>query len=123
MWRIVGKIVEALVVATCLPIYAVAAPAIFVHEFFLQRRRVRLNQEITHWPVPDVRNDLLVVDISRADEGLVGVRHRRWNVLHRHHTRAPIPDYSPEVHFISIARFWVPVPLFSSSKPPRRVAH
>jgi hypothetical protein len=71
------------VFAVCVPVYVVFVPVVTGWQW-LQRRLVRVGGEITHWPMRDVRQDYVVVDVSRGkSEGRVGVRVRRWGVLGR----------------------------------------
>lgn len=100
------KIIDTAVVVICIPFYLVAIPLICLHEWLAQRRRVRLGLEITHWPARDVREDYVVVDVSRVGEGLVGIRRREWGVL----GATEVPPYEEPIEFIPIARFWVPTP-------------
>jgi len=109
MRRFFGSLAETLIVVLCLPFYAVAVPAFVTFEWLIQKRRVRPGLEITHWPAKGVREDYLVVDVSRTTEGVVGIRRRRWGVR----GAASPPPYPQEVEFISVKRFWVPRPLWS----------
>lgn len=108
------RVVDAVVVIVCLPFYAVGTPLILLDEWFRQRRKVRVGLEVTHWPLKDVREDFLVVDVSRVAEGLVGVRRRRWGLL----GRASAPPYDSAVEFIPVPRFWVPEPFRFRGGPP-----
>src|SRR5262245_36901801 len=59
---------------------------------FYQRRlrnRLREGQEHVHWPMHDMRVDVLVVDLSRIDRDEVGVRTRWYDVR----SESPTPDY------------------------------
>jgi hypothetical protein len=106
----VALVVELVVVVLCIPFYLVAPPLILLSEWFAQRRRVRLGLEVSHSTYRDVSDDFLVVDVSRVDEGLVGIRRRHWNTLIAFRTGSPPPPYGETVEFIPIARFWVPEP-------------
>jgi hypothetical protein len=99
------KIIEAFVVILCLPFYAVMAPLIILIEWVSQKRTIGVGREVTHWPAKDLREDYIAVDVSRAAEGLVGIRRRRYGVLHR---EGPPPSYGESVVYIPIPRFWVP---------------
>jgi hypothetical protein len=103
MRRLLYKIVDSVILLLCLPFYAVAVPLIALHQFIVLRVCwVRPGQDVTHWPKPDVREDLRVVDVSRIGEGLVGVQRRTWNVLY---DRTP-PPYSQAVQYCTLAEFW-----------------
>lgn len=111
------RIIDATVFVLCIPFYLVMFPTIGLIEWWSQRRRVRIGKEVTHWPLTDVREDYLAVDVSRTAEGLVGIRRRRYGLLRR---EGPPPPYGDTVEFIPVPRFWVPEPFFSSprSAPP-----
>lgn len=102
------RIMDTVILVLCLPFYAVVIPWAWVHDRLRQRRRVRLGQEVTHWPLRDVREDYVVVDVSRQDEGLVGICRRRWNLLGRRGQSAP--PYREQVEYIRRERFWVTRP-------------
>lgn len=101
------RVVDTVIVILCVPFYAVVAPLILVDQWFRQRRKVRVGLEVTHWPLMHIREDFLVVDVSRVAEGLVGISRRRWGLL----GRASAPPYDSAVEFIPVRRFWVPEPL------------
>ena len=99
-------VVDSAVLIVCLPFYAVTLPLMWVEEWLRQRRKVRVGLEVTHWPYHDLREDYVVVDVSRLDERLVGIRRRIWDML----GGKSAPPYTDAVDFIPIARFWVPNP-------------
>jgi len=113
MGRRLLNVIDMLLVTICLPFYAVALPAVMLLEWLRQKRKVRLGLEVTHWPAKDVREDYLVVDVSRCDEGLVGIRRRRWGVLGNKHP----PPYREATEYIEVSRFWVPHPLRLRARP------
>jgi hypothetical protein len=115
MGRILYYTLDTLIVLICIPFYLVAIPLMMLYQYFSQRRKVYLNLEITHWPARDLREDYLIVDVSRIEEGLVGIRKRCWCVMRSGRAK---PPYSDEVEFISVKKFWVPNPftLRSSSR-------
>ncbi len=76
------KIIDTAVFIICIPFYAIAIPLILLSNAMKLRRKVYIGLEVTHWRTPDHREDLRVVDLSRLEEGLVGVHSRSWNVLH-----------------------------------------
>lgn len=55
---------------------------------------------IVRWPAKDLREDVLVVDVSRLTEDQVGVRRRRNGVFGR---VGPPPAYPDEVEFVELA--------------------
>lgn len=110
MTRLLYNVADRLIFVICLPFYAVAIPLALVFEWLIQMRPVRLGQHVVHWPAKDIREDYLVVDVSRIHEGLVGIQRRRWGILG---WRGELPVFSDTVEFISIRRFWVPRPLFT----------
>jgi hypothetical protein len=66
---------------------------------WLKRRRLRVGLELVSWPDRHVRQDWLIVDLSRTADGVVGVRRRRYGVY-----RSPEPPpYDEDVEFVSIA--------------------
>ena len=103
------KLVDTIIVVLCLPFYLIAIPVLFLYQWLLQRRGVRLGLEVTHWPAKGIREDCLVVDVSRVGEGIVGIRRRRWGVFGSGGSPPPYPD---AVEYIRINRYWVPQPLF-----------
>ncbi len=110
----VYRVIDTAILIVCLPFYAVVTPLILAEEWFRQRRRVRVGFEVTYWPAHDVREDFIVVDVSRASEGFVGIRRRRWGLLG---SDGP-PPYAAAVEFIPVARFWVPEPFRLGGRPP-----
>lgn len=109
----VSRVVDTIVVVLCIPFYVVVTPLILLHEWWQQRRSVRLGLEITHWPAHDLREDDLVADVSRVSEGLVGIRRRTFDV--REVTE--LPSYSAEIEYIPVQKFWVPTPFRIRGEP------
>lgn len=109
----VYRVVDTIVVVLCIPFYVVVTPLILLHEWWSQRRPVRLGLEITHWPARDLREDYLVADVSRTAEGLVGIRRRCFGTL----GATEVPPYPEEVENIPVARFWVPTPFRIRGEP------
>ena len=108
MRRILYHIVDGTILILCLPFYAVAIPAVIICELAVVRlRKVRRGKIRVHWPAPDVREDLRVVDLRRLGEGLVGVRRRRWNVLYHCRDEMPPPSFSDQVESCTVAEFWL----------------
>ena len=106
MCRVLYKIVDTVILILCLPFYAVAVPVLALYEVIVPRvRRVRVGLEVCHWPAPDVREDLLVVDVSWLNKGLVGVRRRVWNVLYAR--GAAPPPYPEAVEYCTVSDFWL----------------
>ena len=103
MGRALYKFVDTTIFILCLPFYAVAVPAWLLIEFTVPRvRNVRLGKVLQRWQRPDVREELRVVDVSRLDEGLVGVQRRVWNVLYG---ESP-PPFPEAVEYCTVGEFW-----------------
>ena len=58
---------------------------------------MRTGRTFVHWPARDVREDILIVDTSRFDQNLVGVRRRTYNTLGLYRKKLPPPDYPNEI--------------------------
>lgn len=67
---------------------------------WLKKRRLRVGKEFVRWPMMDVRDDRLVVDLSRLEENLVGIWRRRYNVLQRG-KKLP-PPYPDEIEYVHV---------------------
>jgi len=65
---------------------------------WLKKRSLREGKKITKWVRPDVRRDILILDLSRLSENLVGVKQRTYNVLRR---KEPPPDFG-ELEYIKL---------------------
>jgi hypothetical protein len=102
------RYIDRLIFVVCLPFYAVFIPFALACEWLMQKRPVRLGQVVIHWPAKDLREEYLVADVSRLNEGLVGVKRRRWGTL----GECKSPPFPEAVDFISLRRFWVTRPLF-----------
>jgi hypothetical protein len=107
MGGLLYRIVDTAIVLLCLPGYALLYPIRKIYEYFQKRKPVKLGMEVVHWPLRDLREDLKVVDLSRLNEGLVGVWKRRYNVLRL----KAVPPYEEQVSYITVADLWVPHPL------------
>ena len=70
---------------------------------WIRKKRIREGKVIVTWPKRDLREDRLVVDLSRLDQNLVGIRRRRYGVLHR--TKPP-PDYRDDIEFVPLKKLW-----------------
>ncbi len=66
---------------------------------WFRKRFIREGKVIVTWPAKDLREDRLVVDLSKLDENLVGIRRRQYGVFHR---MEPLPEYQDEVEFIPL---------------------
>ena len=66
---------------------------------FIKKLFIKEGKVITKWPAKDLREDILVVDISRLKENIVGVKRRKYCVYKR---TEPVPDYSDEIENINI---------------------
>jgi hypothetical protein len=103
MGRFLYKLVDTVIVILCLPFYAVATPLMLLYEFTIPRvRTVRPGQVLQRWQRPDVREELRVVDVSRLDQGIVGVQRRVWNVLYG---ESP-PAFPEAVEYCKVSEFW-----------------
>jgi hypothetical protein len=70
---------------------------------WLKRRLLREGRIIVRWPSLDVREDVLVVDLSRLSQNLVGVKRRVYGVYRR---KCPPPDFPSEIEWMSFRRVW-----------------
>src|SRR3954469_8438084 len=43
---------------------------------FIRRKRYRLGRELIFWPAKDLRRDVQIADVSRLDDGIIGIRLR-----------------------------------------------
>lgn len=67
---------------------------------WLKRCVMRPGREIVHWPARDLREDLLIVDVSRLSANFVGVKRRVYGVYRR---VSPPPEYPREIKWLG---FW-----------------
>jgi hypothetical protein len=67
---------------------------------WLKKRRLHVGREVVRWPAKDLREDLLIADLSRLGEGLVGVRRRRYGV---YRLVGPPPPYPEQVEWIGLS--------------------
>jgi hypothetical protein len=67
---------------------------------WLKKWRLYPGKVVVRWPLKDVREDILIVDLSRLQEHLVGVRRRRYGVYRR---SEPPPGYPAEVEFVDLS--------------------
>jgi hypothetical protein len=103
MGRLLYKIVDTVILVLCLPFYAVVVPLFAIHQAIaIRTREVRPGQQIRRWSRPDVQEELRVVDVSRLDDGLVGVQRRSWNVLYGETE----PAFPESVEFCTLCEFW-----------------
>jgi hypothetical protein len=102
------RLIDTLIVIVCLPFYAIIIPIIWLYEWRRKKRPVTIGLEVSYWPAKDLREDYLVVDLSRRHEGLIGIRRRRWCVLG--HTGEFPPD-ADAIEYLTVSEFWVPTPL------------
>jgi hypothetical protein len=65
---------------------------------WIRKKFIREGKLLIRWPAKDLREDTLVVDISRIDDDIIGVKRRRYGVL-RH--ASPIPEFSEQVEYIN----------------------
>lgn len=77
---------------------------------WLRRRAIhRLHEgdEVILWPACDLREDHMVVDLSRlADEDLIGIKCRLWGALPVARGQEQTPDYPDEVKYIKALDLW-----------------
>src|SRR5438046_2919210 len=70
-----------------------------------RRRMYRPGRVVSRFVAPDVRRDVLVVDASRIDAGVVAARVRTWNVLYAARGLAPVVPFG-EVQVVELAGLW-----------------
>lgn len=103
MGRLLYKIVDTVILVLCLPFYAVVVPLLATHQAIaIRTREVRLGHQVRRWSRPDVQEELRVVDVSRLEDGLVGIQRRTWNVLYGETT----PAFPESVEFCTLGEFW-----------------
>ena len=66
---------------------------------FIKKLFIKEGKVITKWPAKDLREDILIVDISRLKENIVGVKRRKYGVYKRTES---VPGYSDEIENINI---------------------
>jgi len=66
-------------------------------------RKVSLGLERQRWKNRGVREELRVVDVSRLDQGLVGVVRREWSAQYA----STPPDFPDKVEYCTINQFWL----------------
>jgi hypothetical protein len=67
------------------------------------RRRLREGLVITGWLAPDYRQDVLIVDLARLGEDVVGVKRRRYGVCLR---AEPPPDFPEKTEYLKVDDLW-----------------
>lgn len=71
-----------------------------------RRRRVyRSGRVVSRFLAPDVRRDVLVVDASRIDAGVIVARVRTWNVLYAVQGLASAPPFG-DAQVVDLAGVW-----------------
>jgi hypothetical protein len=65
----------------------------------LKKLALTLGKEFNRIRGPDRRDDLLVVDLSRIEEDLVGVRRRVWYLLGH---KGPFPEFGLEIEYVNL---------------------
>jgi len=78
--------------------------------------QLKVGDEWVRFPGPDKRVDTIIVDLSRIDEDLVGVRRRVMFLLGR---KGPLREYDEEVLYVSL---WEISKYPAQCKLPRRTA-
>ncbi len=66
---------------------------------WLKKRRLYPGKVLVRWPRKDLREDVEVVDLSRLDENLVGVRRRQYSLY-----RPLDPPPAGGVEFVEVDR-------------------
>jgi hypothetical protein len=77
--------------------------------------QLKVGDEWVRFPAPDMRVDIIIADMSRIDEDLVGVRRSAIPVLGY---KGPIPKYADEIQYISL---WEITEYPAQCKKPRRI--
>jgi hypothetical protein len=72
---------------------------------WLRRRRYRPGRVVTGFVAKDIRRDVLVIDASRIDAGVITVRVRTWNVLYVGHGLAAVPPFG-DVQTVELHTLW-----------------
>lgn len=103
-------ITEFTILAICLPLFAFLVPGVWIYERLLLFRTIRVGTIVSHHPALDMREDRVVVDVSRLGEGLVGIKRRRQGML----GTPPPSAWSEAVEFITVKEFWVPHPILGA---------
>jgi hypothetical protein len=95
---------------------------------WLRRRRYRPGRVVTEFVANDIRRDVLVIDASQIDAGVITVRVRTWNVLYAGRGLAGVPPFG-DVQTVEFRTLWAwagapwggPVPgqATSTTEPPR----
>jgi len=70
---------------------------------WIRKKRVRKGKIIVGWPAKDLREDRIITDVSKLDQHVVGIRRRRYGVLHR---KDPVPEFSEEEEYVPLSRLW-----------------
>jgi hypothetical protein len=99
--RILYNLFDVIIIILCLPFYAVVVPIRVLYEMIIVRvSKIRPGAEISHWINRERRQELLVVDISRIDDGVVGVRRRvYWR-------NSKPPPFDDAIEYCTISEFW-----------------
>jgi len=70
---------------------------------WLRKKMVQEGKVVVGWPARDLREDRMVVDLSRLSRNIVGIRCRRYGVYLR---GEPPPEYDDEVVFVPLRKLW-----------------
>jgi hypothetical protein len=70
---------------------------------WIRRRMLREGKVVVSWPACDLREDRLVVDLSRVDQNIVGIQRRQYNVLRQ---KDSPPLYPETVEYILLNELW-----------------
>lgn len=61
--------------------------------------RYRQGEVLTFWPAMDLCRNILIADVTRIEEGIIGIRVRTYGMLRR---TSPIPEFG-DIQFIPLA--------------------
>ena len=70
---------------------------------WLRKKMIRKGKVIVCWPAKDLREDRMVVDVSKLDQNIVGFRCRRYGVYRR---SEPPPEYDNKIVFVPLKKLW-----------------
>ncbi len=48
---------------------------------YLKKRSLREGKVIVRWPAKDIKEEVMIVDLSKLNDNLVGVKRRRYNMM------------------------------------------
>lgn len=77
-------------------------PIVLLYRFITIRRKIYVGLEVQHSIALDIVRELRVVDVSRLDDGFVGIQSRE----RISHTSDNAPPHSDDVEYWSTKEFW-----------------